>query len=231
MQGNAVKKVGDYFIMSRELGKGSFATVYLGYKDVPDNLFAIKCISKANFDDQKKKALLRETELLSGLKNQNIISLITVNETLNTIYLIMDYCSKGKLFDYLKDKPKTPELILKYTREIFSGFRYLYEKNIIHRDIKPDNLLLDSNGTLKIADFGFCKMLDEMDKEHNHTLLGTPLYACFEVISQKSYSSKCDVYSVAVVIFELAYGHHPLFPYTSPKSIADLYRRFKIQKE
>ena len=224
-------RVGDFLITDINLGNGSFAQVVLGYMKTIENKVAIKCISKNNFDDQKKRALLRETELLSDLNHPNIISLITVNETANTIYLIMDFCSNGKLFEYLRGTPRTSEMILKYTNELLSGFRYLYEKNIIHRDIKPDNLLVDEKGTLKIADFGFCKMLDEMDKENSHTMLGTPLYACFEVISQRKYSSKCDVYSVGVVLFELAYGHHPMFPTTAPKSIGDLYKRFKQQKE
>ena len=231
-----MRKVGDYVVTETSLGKGNFAEVFLGHEyGNSDNKFAVKVIPKKNFDVKNKKLLLRETELLEGLKHENIISLITVNETANNIYLIIDYCSNGKIFDYIKAKKleKTPELILNFTRELFSGFRYLYNNNIIHRDIKPDNLLIDASGRLKIADFGFWRVVDDLEKKFNPYALGCPSYTCYEVISQRPYSSKCDVYSSAVVIFELAYGFHPLFPdlKLQPKSIGDLFKRFKYSKE
>eukprot|EP00828_Plagiopyla_frontata_P031508 TRINITY_DN4133_c0_g1_i1.p1 TRINITY_DN4133_c0_g1~~TRINITY_DN4133_c0_g1_i1.p1 ORF type:complete len:378 (+),score=35.33 TRINITY_DN4133_c0_g1_i1:151-1284(+) len=99
-------------------------------------------------------------------------------------------------------------------RSLKSAFYELYQKKIIHRDIKPQNILIH-NGQIKLADFGFSKTLDDMNIDQKMTLCGTPQYVSKEIIFSQKYSSKCDVYSLGTMIYEFLYGKYPYYPYRS----------------
>jgi|JI6StandDraft_1071083.scaffolds.fasta_scaffold10719_5 serine/threonine protein kinase len=128
--------------------------------------------------------------------------------TANNFYFVYEYCNGGTLYAMLKREGKLPEdKALGYFRQLVEAFRVLSKHNIMHRDLKPDNILFH-NGVLKLGDFGFCKNLKE-DNDMTATMLGSPIYMAPEVLKGDSYTTKADIWSLGVVLFEMLYGFCP----------------------
>lgn len=102
----------------------------------------------------------------------------------------------------------------------------MQQNKIIHRDIKPQNILIH-NSTIKIADFGFSKMVEDNDQAVMQTMLGTPLYLPLEILTGKEYSSKCDVFSVGIILYELIFGQHPFYHRKKLSGIPSLIHELK----
>eukprot|EP00833_Pecoramyces_ruminatium_P006909 jgi/Orpsp1_1/1180941/evm.model.c7180000075187.2 len=131
--------------------------------------------------------MYREVRILKMLHHPNIIKLYEVIETTNTIFLVMEYVSSGELYDYLvvHGKMKEKEARIKF-RQILSAISYCHKKRVIHRDLKAENLLLDANNNIKIADFGFSNVFDPYDKLD--TFCGSPPYAAPELFQGRRYT-------------------------------------------
>jgi len=233
-----MKTVGDYqYREEDELGRGSFSRVYLGTPLVSDETcgsdggthlkVAIKVMELPK-SDGKTKHLLREIELMRHLKHRNIVRLIDVKyekfgHTGLRIFIVMEYCSKGDMASL--PKPMAEEECRHYFRGIFSGLRYLKKRQIIHRDIKPQNILLTHDNVVKIADFTFSKQIEE--NELLQTQCGTPLFISPDVMFGQPYTDKSDLYSCGVMLYQFLYGTHPL---GTVKSQADLVQKMKRAK-
>jgi serine/threonine protein kinase len=135
----------------------------------------------------------------------------------------MEYCEKGDMASL--PRPMSEENCRHYFRGIFSGLRYLKKRQIIHRDIKPQNILLTSDNEVKIADFTFSKQIEE--DELLQTQCGTPLFISPDVMFGKPYTDKSDLYSCGVMLYSFLYGTHPL---GNVKSQADLIQKMKRAK-
>jgi serine/threonine protein kinase len=221
-----VKKLGDLMLTERLLGEGAFAQVFYGYYKTENDPVAIKIISKSmNMKD--RNSLEREVKHLMNMKHENIVPLKGVCQSENNFYIAMQYCKKGTLKSYLNNKPKSLDMLYKITNSLFEGFKYLYDNCIIHRDIKLENILVDENEILKISDFGFSKTIDNMDLPSKHTRLGTPFYSCYEILQGEDFSSKCDVFSTGVILFEYYFNFHPYFPNKRPTSQFELLKALK----
>ncbi|CAG8491661.1 12803_t:CDS:2 [Ambispora leptoticha] len=124
------------------------------------------------------------------------------------LYMVMDYVVGGELFSVLRKTQRFPDHVAKfYAAEVLLAFEYLHSKDVIYRDLKPENLLLDRNGHIKITDFGFAKYVPDV----TWTLCGTPDYLAPEVIQSKGYSKAVDWYSLGVLIFEMLAGYPPFY--------------------
>lgn len=218
---NDLKKVGNYFISSsKTLGKGAFGTVFYGYKeDDPSIKVAAKVISRdlfKNHPDKEKfiQLIRREIQVLQSISNPNIVRLYDAFETVNNIYLFFEYCKDGDLQVYRASRGGQSSFLseaeaITFFQHICNGFKSLNELKIIHRDIKPPNILLH-NGHAKIADFGFARFTDDINEKAYMTEgIGTPLYMAPEIYSKSQYSSKCDVWSLGMLFYELLYGKTP----------------------
>ena len=137
---------------------------------------AIKIIDKTSLDEKKLSKLYREVRMMKLLHHPNIVKLYEVIETKYTIFLVMEYVSGGELYDYLvvHGRMKEKEARAKF-RQIVSAVSYCHKKRVIHRDLKAENLLLDENLNVKIADFGFSNQFDPDGKLD--TFCGSPPYA------------------------------------------------------
>lgn len=162
--------------------------------------------------------------MLKSCRNNNIIQLLDIKKTTNNIYLILEYCNEGDLGAYLKHKKKLPEdEAVECFVQILHAFQTLVKNKIMHRDFKLPNVLRH-NGTIKIADFGFSKLLGTEDQQVE-TILGSPLNMAPEILDRQLYNSKADIWSIGVCFYELVFGK---VPYSAP-NILDLLK--KIRKE
>uniref|UniRef100_A0A914X435 non-specific serine/threonine protein kinase n=2 Tax=Plectus sambesii TaxID=2011161 RepID=A0A914X435_9BILA len=153
--------------------------------------------------------LFREVKIMKQLDHPNIVKLYQVLETESTLYLVMEYASGGEVFDYLvaHGRMKEKEARAKF-RQIVSAVQYLHQKNIIHRDLKAENLLLDSDMNIKIADFGFSNQFALGSKLD--TFCGSPPYAAPELFQGKKYDGpEVDVWSLGVILYTLVSGSLP----------------------
>ncbi|KAL7646438.1 UNVERIFIED_CONTAM: hypothetical protein RMT77_003351 [Armadillidium vulgare] len=202
------EEIGKYRLM-KTIGKGNFAKVKLA-KHIPTGKeVAIKIIDKTQLNPNSLQKLFREVRIMKILDHPNIVKLFQVIETEKTLYLVMEYASGGEVFDYLvfHGRMKEKEARAKF-RQIVSAVQYCHQKNIIHRDLKAENLLLDSEMVIKIADFGFSNEFTPGNKLD--TFCGSPPYAAPELFQGKKYDGpEVDVWSLGVILYTLVSGSLP----------------------
>uniref|UniRef100_A0A671MZA4 non-specific serine/threonine protein kinase n=1 Tax=Sinocyclocheilus anshuiensis TaxID=1608454 RepID=A0A671MZA4_9TELE len=180
------------------------------------NYRLLKTIGKGNFAKVKLarhiltgRELFREVRIMKILNHPNIVKLFEVIETEKTLYLVMEYASGGEVFDYLvaHGRMKEKEARAKF-RQIVSAVQYCHQKHIVHRDLKAENLLLDADMNIKIADFGFSNEFTIGNKLD--TFCGSPPYAAPELFQGKKYDGpEVDVWSLGVILYTLVSGSLP----------------------
>ena len=247
------------FIIDKEIGKGSFAQVYSGRHKVTGALVAIKSVELARLNKKLKDNLYGEIKILKKLRHPHIVALHDCVESATHINLIMEYCELGDLSLFIRKRDKlitnsaTHELARKYPvspnsglhevvsrhflQQLASALKFLRAANLIHRDVKPQNLLLlpsprwretnklakqilsashdsltpaaglPSLPMLKLADFGFARVLPSTSLAE--TLCGSPLYMAPEILRYERYDARADLWSVGTVLFEMVTGKPP----------------------
>ncbi|KAF2480694.1 kinase-like domain-containing protein [Neohortaea acidophila] len=264
--------IGD-FQRGKEIGKGSFATVYLARHRKRKSYAAVKVVSQGRLSDKLKLNLEGEIQILRDLHHPHIVALFACQETPRHFYLIMEYCQLSDLSQFLKKReslatlPETADIFRRYPNPTHGGFNevlsrhfmkqiasaldYLRSQDLLHRDIKPQNLLLNpapsymyrqrpedvplaasenslvpaagvqSLPMLKIADFGFARHLPQTSMAE--TLCGSPLYMAPEILRYEKYNARADLWSVGTVLYEMVVGKPP---FRAPNHV-DLLRRIE----
>ncbi|XP_070778558.1 serine/threonine-protein kinase MARK1 [Enoplosus armatus] len=200
--------VGNYRLL-KTIGKGNFAKVKLARHALTGREVAIKIIDKTQLNPTSLQKLFREVSVMKILNHPNIVKLFEVIETEKTLYLVMEYASGGEVFDYLvaHGRMKEKEARAKF-RQIVSAVEYCHQKRIVHRDLKAENLLLDADMNIKIADFGFSNEFTLGSKLD--TFCGSPPYAAPELFQGKKYEGpEVDVWSLGVILYTLVSGSLP----------------------
>ncbi|KAM9339420.1 MAP/microtubule affinity-regulating kinase 3-like [Symphorus nematophorus] len=200
--------VGNYRLL-KTIGKGNFAKVKLARHVLTGGEVAIKIIDKTQLNPSSLQKLFREVRIMKILNHPNIVKLFEVMETEKTLYLVMEYASGGEVFDYLvaHGRMKEKEARAKF-RQIVSAVQYCHQKHIVHRDLKAENLLLDADMNIKIADFGFSNEFTVGGKLD--TFCGSPPYAAPELFQGKKYDGpEVDVWSLGVILYTLVSGSLP----------------------
>ncbi|CAH0022923.1 unnamed protein product [Clonostachys rhizophaga] len=250
------RSVGD-FIIEKEIGKGSFAQVYQGWHHKTREIVAIKSVELERLNRKLKENLYGEIKILKTLRHPHIVALHDCVESSTHINLIMEYCELGDLSLFIKKRdklsthPATHDMARKYPcapnsglhevvirhflKQLASALEFLRTNNYVHRDVKPQNLLLlpaqflrDQRGLpvmeasqnslipvaglaslpmLKLADFGFARVLPSTSLAE--TLCGSPLYMAPEILRYEKYDAKADLWSVGTVLYEMATGRPP----------------------
>lgn len=201
-------RVGFYEI-ERTIGKGNFAVVKLAKHRITKTEVAIKIIDKTRLDEANLKKVYREVAIMKLLSHPHIIKLYQVMETKNMLYLVSEYAPNGEIFDYIAQHGRMtePEARKKFW-QIINAVDYCHRNHVVHRDLKAENLLLDANMNIKIADFGFGNFFN--GKEPLATWCGSPPYAAPEVFEGKKYCGpQIDIWSLGVVLYVLVCGALP----------------------
>jgi len=202
---------GNYVMINEKISSGSFSTIYQGIHNLTKNIVAIK---KINNNRKLQKYIDNEIKIMSNLKNTNIVELYKSASKDNYIYLILEYCEKGDLSSYLKKNILTEKDTNTIFVQIVNGIEYLHNNEILHRDIKPHNILIDRNNNIKICDFGFACYYSKID----NSLCGSPFYMAPEMLRREIYDIKIDIWSLGILLYQLLTNQ---IPYMS-KTIKEL---------
>ncbi|KAG0370342.1 camp-dependent protein kinase catalytic subunit [Gamsiella multidivaricata] len=198
------------FRIHRTLGTGSFGRVHLVQSRYNSRFYAMKVLKKTEVVRLKQvEHTNNEKMILERVEHPFLINLWGTFQDERNLYMVMDYVVGGELFSVLRKSQRFPEHVARfYTCEVLLALEYLHSHAVIYRDLKPENLLLDSLGHIKITDFGFAK---HVPQNMTWTLCGTPDYLAPEIIQSKGYGKAVDWWSMGVLMFEMCAGFPPFF--------------------
>lgn len=200
------------------IGKGSFGRVYVAMNLTTCELIAVKQVElkpKANMSHDKIKelteALNQEIETMQHLDHVNIVQYLGCERQDFSISIFLEYISGGSVGSCLRRHGKFEECVVSsLTRQTLNGLQYLHAEGILHRDLKADNILLDTDGTCKISDFGISKRSDDIyGNDKTMDMQGSVFWMAPEVVSSVGYSAKVDIWSLGCVVLEMFAGRRP----------------------
>ena len=208
-----------FYKYGRFIGQGAFGKVNIGLNVLTGRIVAIKSFNKQKIslnNNENKKKILYETSLMQKLNHKNVVKILELFETEKYMLIIMEYINCGNLFSFVKKRRKLNEKTAKFLfRQIIQGIKYIHSKNIVHRDIKLENILIDLNNNIKICDFGISKIFP--DNSSNKMLLfdkcGTPMYMAPEILlSSKEngyYAKPVDIWAAGIALYIILSGQLP----------------------
>lgn len=212
----------------RVLGKGSFGKVVLVQKQSGKergSLFAMKILKKTHLVKRRQIERTRtERKVLSAVNHPFIMKLHYAFQSEDKLYLVLDYCPGGELFFHLSRYRRFPERVARfYGAELLLAIGHLHKRGIIYRDLKPENVLLDADGHIKLGDFGLAKAGLKHPCEGASSMCGTPEYMAPEVLNQQGHGFCVDYWGLGMLVYEMMTGLPPW--YTTDRS--KLFRRLK----
>ena len=200
-----------FYKYGRLLGKGAFGKVNLCLHTLTGRLVAIKSINKSKITKERQRQKIRiETAIMKALSDSNnIVKIFETYETKKHICIVMEYICAGDLLSYIKKRSKLTENIAKFIfKQIILALKYIHSHNIIHRDIKLDNILIDLDNNIKICDFGVSKKIKKGDIMVEQC--GTPAYIAPEILKNRGYEGfGVDIWSAGVVLYTMLSGTVP----------------------
>ncbi|XP_067006331.2 serine/threonine-protein kinase Sgk1 [Anabrus simplex] len=205
------------------IGKGSFGKVLLARHRAEQKYYAVKVLSKRLImkRNEAKHIMAERNVLLKNLNHPFLVGLHYSFQTPDKLYFVLDYVNGGELFFHLQRERIFPEARARfYSAEMASALGYLHAHGIVYRDLKPENLLLDSQGHVVLTDFGLSKE-GLLPMETTNTFCGTPEYLAPEVLRKEGYDRSVDWWCLGAVLYEMMYGLPPFYS----RNTADMYDR------
>ncbi|XP_046695745.1 serine/threonine-protein kinase 36 isoform X4 [Silurus meridionalis] len=192
------------------IGEGSFGRVYKGRRRFNGQVVALKFIPKMGRSEKELRSLKREIEIMRGLKHPNIVLLLDSFETQSEVVVVTEL-AEGELFQILEDDGSLPEnQVREIACQLVSALYYLHSHRILHRDMKPQNILLGKGGVVKLCDFGFARAMSVSTLVLT-SIKGTPLYMSPELVKEKPYDHTADLWSLGCILYELHTGAPPFY--------------------
>ena len=207
-----VKTVGlEDFKILKVIGRGSFGKVCLVEYKPTKEIYAMKSMKKDMLIEHEQiDNILLEKEILQTIEHPFLCGLVFCFQTLQRVYFIMPFLSGGEIFQQLrKSKTFTEETVRFYGAQIAIAIDYLHKKGIAYRDLKPENVLIDDTGYLRLADFGMAKKLNEGEKAMS--FCGTPEYLAPEIITGEGHNKAADWWSFGILLYEMLCGVPPFY--------------------
>uniref|UniRef100_A0A1I8F6K6 non-specific serine/threonine protein kinase n=1 Tax=Macrostomum lignano TaxID=282301 RepID=A0A1I8F6K6_9PLAT len=199
----SVATVNGYHVMDC-IGEGSFGRVFRGRKKFSSEVVALKGTKSA----RELRNLKKEIDIMQGLKHQNIVRMLDTFETEKEVVAVTEY-AHGELLQILEDDMQLPEEIVRSIAcQLVSALYYLHAHSILHRDMKPQNILLGNNGAVKLCDFGFARSMG-INTMVLTSIKGTPLYMSPELMEEKPYDHSADLWALGCILYELLTGSPP----------------------
>ncbi|KAG9397177.1 Protein kinase domain [Carpediemonas membranifera] len=207
--GDASELVLDDFEYLKTVGTGTFGRVRLVKHKVTGRFYAMKILDKKSVVQHRQvQHILNEKFILSSIQHPFIVNLAATFQTTRKLLMVLEYVPGGELFSHLRMREKFPlDIVRRYAAEIVLAFEYLHARNIVYRDLKPENLLLDEKGHIKITDFGFGKIINE----RTFTMCGTPEYLAPEIIQSRGHGKAVDWWALGILIYEMTAGYPPFY--------------------
>jgi serine/threonine protein kinase len=206
--------LGERFALERQIGAGGMARVYLGRDTVLDRPVAVKILNPGYSGTDIGARFRREGRTAARLSHPNIVQVYDAGEGelegREVSYIVMEYVPGGDLKGLIDEKgPMTNDELAKLGADVSSGLAHAHERGVIHRDIKPHNILIDANGRPKLTDFGIARALDTTQATQTGSYLGTALYSSPEQLRGEKVTPKSDVYSLGIALYQAAVGKAP----------------------
>ena len=217
-------RLADRFVLGDRLGSGGMATVFFGRDEVLDRPVAVKLLDPVHGGTDIGDRFEREGRTAARLAHPNIVQVYDAGEAefngKQTSYIVMEYVSGGDLKQLIDETGRLPAPELAgLCDEVCAGLAFAHEHGVIHRDIKPHNILLDEKGHAKVTDFGIARALDATQATRTGSFLGTALYSSPEQLQGHKVTPKSDVYSLGATLYQAAAGEPP-FSGATPIEIA-----------
>jgi len=221
------KQLGKYLIEA-ELGRGGMGVVYRAHQPSLERTVAIKLLSSDLIGDPDGVRRFRlEAKSVAKLNHPNIVQVYDIEEEENLLYLVMEFVDGESLDGLITKEALTESRCLKIVAEIADALHYAHEKGIVHRDVKPANVLMTSEGRVKVADFGLAYLIDrEGGVTRTGFLVGSPNYMSPEQATGQKIDRRSDIYSLGVVLFRMLTGR---VPFVAESSHAVLF--MQVQQE
>lgn len=207
-----ISQLGRYEVLG-ELGQGAMGVVYKARDPLIDRVVAIKTINLGLATDEKEEyegRFYQEAKAAGRLNHPNIVTIYDVGKSGDVAYIAMEFLEGRELRDVLKDGTLLPvEQVLNIVAQVALGLAYAHEHDIIHRDVKPSNIMVIRDGQVKITDFGIARMASSSVRTQTGMVLGSPKYMSPEQVMGKNIDQRSDIFSLGVMLYEMLTGQAP----------------------
>jgi DNA-binding response OmpR family regulator len=191
------------------IGEGGTARVYLASREDDDEPLVVKILRHEIVLNKKAlERFMEEYDMVEHIQSRHVARIFGHGNYQENVYLVMEFFEGGDLAKRLAGKPVDPAEALKFFRELMFALGDIHEKGILHRDLKPQNLMFRQDGTLAILDFGIAKHIDAIDRTKEGEVLGTPRYMSPEQVQGRALDLRTDIYSAGVLLYQMLTGQH-----------------------